>query len=255
MEGILDPLESWVVEAEASVQETEFPNAPRRWIIRFRKAVDDLKAELSKTDSSTIEFSKVDRAIEMLAYLPVQEQSNLNNQVLEYAKRLKTQELVNLIDRVLIELGKAGVVGETTEDLRARVGSFRILCRALTDLIDEHDLCQEVDAALHEADGLLEVTPEQLTQWAEIKGWLQEIASRHSGDLPIDVRAKRPLESARQFEEASAAGNKPRAKILFQRLEERFADLFHYTDEALLRITLELLDSARKLDATLRTFV
>jgi hypothetical protein len=253
-DGILDPLTLWVAEGEASVKETEFPNLPRHWIVKFRKAVNDLVTELSKSDTAAIEVAQVNRAVEILAHLPAQEQKNLNTLLVEYAMRLKTDELVDLIDRVLIELGKAGVVGEKTDDLRARVGSFRIVCRSLTDLIAEHNLCQDVEGALAEAEGLPADAPEQLTQWTEIKGWLQEIAMRHPGSLADDLRARRPFESACQFEEAIAAGDKAKAKMLFQRLEERFAALFLKTDEALLTITQELLASARMLDATLRRF-
>ena len=254
MDGIIDPLTVWVVQGQESVKKTEFPKEHKLWITDFSKAVNDLRAELSKSDTATIEVPKLDRAIEILANLPAQEQRSLNTELVKCATRLKTDELVGLIDRILIELGKAGVVGAETHDLRAGVGSFRISCRALTDLIDEHNLCQEVDGALREADGLPEVAADRLSQWAEIKGWLQEIAKHHPGSLPDDIRAKRPFESAREFEEACAAVDKARAKNRFQRLKERFGDLFLNTDTALLRITQELLASAQTLDATLRRF-
>ena len=254
IDGITDSLSLWVVEAQESVKGTQFPKIALRWIARFKQAVENLKTELIKPDPATIEGSKLDRAVEVLAQLPAEEQKGLNARLVECAMSLETDELVDLMDRILTELGKAGAAGAETDDLRAGVGAFRVLCRGLTDLIADHNLCQDVDGALREADGLPEVTPNRLSQWTEIKGWLEEIAGRHPGNLPDGIRANRPSESARHFEEAAAAGDKVRAKRLFDRLEERFRDLFFHTDKTLLRVTGDLLTAARALDVTIKRF-
>ena len=254
IDGITDSLSLWVVEAQESVRGTQFPKIPPRWIARFKQAVEDLKTELFKPDPATIEGSKLDRAVEVLAHLPAEEQKGLNARLVECAMSLETDELVDLMDRILTELGKAGAAGAETDDLRAGVGAFRVLCRGLTDLIADHNLCQGVDGALSEADGLPEVTPNRLSQWTEIKGWLEEIAGRHPGNLPDDMRANRPSVSARDFEEAAAAGDKVRTKRLFDQLEARFRHLFFNTDKTLLEVTRDLLAAARALDATIKRF-
>ena len=249
-DAVTDPLKIWIEDGEKSVNGTEFPNVPKRWLGRFAKAVGDIKAEILKPDPATIDGAKLDRAVEILAHLPAAEQPAQNARLVECAMRLGTDDLVDLMDRVLIEMSKSGLAGAKTDQLREEVGAFRVLCRGLADLIADHNRCQDVDGALSEADGLPEVTPGLLSQWAEIKAWLQEIAGRRPGDL----RANRPPESARQFEEATAAGDKPRAAKSFERLRERFRDLFFNTDKALLKMTQDLLASARTLDAILRRF-
>jgi hypothetical protein len=255
MGRITDPLDIWVVVAQESIRGTEFPDKPPRWIARFKKAVDDLEFELSKPEPAAIDGAKLDRAIEILAHLPAEEQRGLNVQLVQCAMRLETDELVELMDRILTDAGKAGVASAETNDLRIGVGDFRILCRGLAELIEDHNLCQDVDGALREALGLPEISPDRLSQWSDIRAWLREIGGRHPGSRPDDIRAKRPLETLLLFEAAAAAGDKLRAKRLFDRLEERFNDLFFNADKALLRVTQDLLAAARALDATLKRFL
>lgn len=248
--AVTDPLTDWVARGKESARRTQFPNAPSKWIARFEKAVTDLSAELTKTDAATIDGPKLDRAVEILAHLPVDEQKDLNARLVECAMQLDTDELVDQMDRILMELSQAGAAGPLTEELRAGVGPFRALCRGLSVLIDDHNDCQEVDGALREAAGLPEITPDRLSEWAEIKAWLQKIAERH----PDDLRATRTSQSTAQFEQASAAGDKKRTAQVFTRLQERFDDLFLNTDKALLEVTRDLLAAAEVLDATLGRF-
>jgi len=260
--GVTDPLSAWVIEAQDCVKGTASPTIPPRWIARFKKAVDDLTAELIKPDPATADPKAVDRAVEVLAHIPADEQKGLNARLAECAAQLQVDEFVDLMDRILTELGKVGAEGAATDQLRAGIAPFRILCRALTDLIADHNLCQDVDGALREAAGLAEVTPSALAQWAEVKAALQDIADRRKGDL----RADRALASAADFEagevaaqnaakgddaEALAAVRKRIAKV-FERLLERFNDLFFYTDKSLLKVTQDLVSAVQTLVATLR---
>jgi hypothetical protein len=56
------------------------------------------------------------------------------------------------------------------------------------------------------------------------------------------------------FEAAAAAGDRRRAAQVFNRLRERFDDLFFHTDKALLDVTRDLLVAAQLLDAILKRF-
>jgi len=248
--SVTDPLTDWVQRGRESAQRTEFPNSPPKWIARYERAVGDLTAELNKADPATIDGPKLDRAVEILAHLPADEQKELNARLVECAMRLDTDELVDQMDFILTELSKASAAGSETDDLRAAVGPFRALCRGLSVLIDDHNDCQEIDGALREAVGLPEVIPDRLSQWADIKAWLQEIAARHPGDL----RAARTNESTVQFEQVATSGDKKRTAQVFTRLQERFDDLFFNTDKALLEETRDLLAAAEVLDATLGRF-
>jgi hypothetical protein len=245
---LADPLQDWVAKAKQCASATEVPEQSLRWVARMERATSDLLAELSRADVATIVARTVDRALEVLANLPAIEQPRLNRSLVASALRLKTDELLASIDQVIRELDAGGMgLGE----LRARFQAFGGLCGQLAGLIRDHDVCQAVEGALREAPGLQEVTPQDLYQWADIKGWLQEVLGRH----PDDPRAKRPVESTRLFEEAAAAGDKKRMVQAFQRLVERFNDLFFHTDEALRETTRDLLTSVSVLDATLRGYL
>jgi hypothetical protein len=97
---------------------------------------------------------------------------------------------------------------------------------------------------------LSEVTPEALAPWPEIKAGLQEIADRR----PNEPQATRLAESVRLFEASAAASDRRRAAQVFNRLRERFNDLFFHTDKALLDVTRDLLVAAQLLDAILKRF-
>ena len=101
---------------------------------------------------------------------------------------------------------------------------------------------------MQEAVGLPEVTPQRLSQWVDIKKWLQDIATHHSQETP----ATRPLESTRLFEEAAATGDRKRTAQVFARLLERFYVLFHFMDKELLEVTRDLIYSVQLLDAILK---
>ena len=245
---LADPLQDWVRKAKTNAASTEVPDQCLRWVARFERAVNDLLAELSKVDVVTVVARTVDRAMEILENLPAQEQPRLNEKLVASALRLKSDELLGSIDQVIGGLDGAGL---GRGELRASFQAFGGMCEQLSGLIRDHNLCQEVDGALREAAGLPEVTPQELYQWTDIKTWLEEIRSHH----PDDPRAKRPVESTRLFEEAAATGDKKRMGQAFQRLAERFDDLFFHTDEALRETTRDLLTTVSLLDATLKGYI
>jgi hypothetical protein len=245
---VTDPLLIWVDEAKKNASATEVPDIASKWIARLEKAVGDLIGELTKVDVSQIAARTLDRALEVLANLPAQEQPRLNEKLVECAVRLKTDELIASIDRVLKVLDTAG---SGSEELRGGFETFRSLCQQLTGMIRDHNLCQEVDGALREAAGLPEVSPQELAQWTEIRTNLAEILSHR----PEDTRAKRPVESTKLFEEAAAAGDKKRMGQVFRRLVERFDDLFVHTDESLREMSRDLLNSVSLLDANLKRYI
>ncbi len=245
---LADPLQDWVVKAKKNAAATEVPDQSMKWVAKLTMAVNDLLGELTKVDLATVVARTVDRALEVLANLPAQEQPRLNEKLVESALRLKTDELLGAIDQVIKGLDSAGL---GRGDLRANFQAFGGLCEQLAGLIRDHNLCQEVDGALREAAGLAEVTPQELYQWTDIKKWLEEILSHH----PDDPRAKRPVESTRLFEESAATGEKKRTGQVFQRLMERFDDLFFHTDESLRETTRDLLATISILDATLKGYI
>jgi hypothetical protein len=249
--SITDLLQDWVAEAQRSAKATEFPSNSARWATRFERAAADLTQELTKADVTTIELAKLDRAVEVLAHLPAEEQAVLNERLVEGAQRLETDELIELIDGILADLGTGGAASPAaTNDLRVGFEPFRALCQRLAGLIHEHNLCQQVDGALREADVLSEVTPEALAPWPAIKAGLQEIAANR----PNELQATRLAESVRLFEASAASSDRRRATQVFNRLRERFDDLFFHTDKALLDVTRDLLVAAQLLDAILKRF-
>jgi hypothetical protein len=245
---LTDQLQNWVEQSRESAK--VLPTTPLRWLASFEKAVQELSQELTKSGDAAIEAAKVDRAVETLANLPANEQKTLNERLFECALRLETDELIQLMDNLLADLKLMGAAGAGTEELRVGVERFRSLCQQLTGLIDEHNLCQDVDGALQEAVGLTEVTLERLSQWNDIKGWLEKIAVCH----PKELRATRPTESARLFQEAAEAGDRKKATHAFQALLERFNALFWHTDKALLEVTRDLIFAVQVLDAILKGF-
>jgi hypothetical protein len=245
---LADPLQDWVEKAKQCAASTDTPEQSLRWVARLDRAVTDLLAELTKRDLATVVSRTVDRAMEVLSNLPAQEQPRLNEKLVASALRLKTDELLASIEQVVKGLDAAGL---GRGELRASFQAFGGLCGQLAGLIRDHNLCQEVDGALREAAGLTELTPQELYQWTDIKTWLEEIRSRH----PDDPRAKRPIESTQLFEAAAASGDKKRTVQVFQRLMERFDDLFFHTDEALRETTRDLLTTVSLLDATLRGYI
>jgi hypothetical protein len=224
-------LRDWIAKAQQSVADTEFPNEPPAWIARLTAAVDDLTGP---------DPGKMNRAAERLAGLPSKELGKLNDKLIDYARRLQAGQLIALLDGVRAAL-PAGAANPEAEALRARVDRFRALCDQLAELIRVHDLCQKVDDALQEARGLATVTPDQLSDWPEVKGWLSKLTP---AGKPADFRARRTVEAASQFEAAAT-------QAAFANLDDKFQDLFSSTDKSLLKVTNTLPREAWPLDKAL----
>ncbi len=209
-------LEGWVATASESVRDSEFPEAPPAWIARFAAAYGDITGP---------DPGKAARAVERLTNLPAKELARLNDRLIDYARRLQPEQLISLLDAVRAALE----------------------ARKTNALIHAHNLCQNVANALLEANGLKEVSKDDLADWGETSGWLATLASSR----PTDFRVARTFEAARRFETAE---EQTAATQAFTTLIERFEDLFKKTDEALLKLTNQLPIAALTLEAALADF-
>jgi hypothetical protein len=192
---------------------------------------------LSGTDPQS---DVVNRAVERLANLPAERQSGLNDLLIETLADFQTDELQQPLAGVLDAVRTAGG-GAAFEE---RLTAFQAAVQAVADRSRDHDLCQKVSDTLIQACRLTVVTADKVTDWTNASVWLNQLA----GYRPADQRAKRTAESAKRFNEAASPAE---ATAAFRRLEERFADLFYFTDKALLADTQKLVTSADSLSALL----
>jgi len=245
---VTEQLQDWVAQSKESAKATEFPKVPSKWIAKFEQAVKNLTRELTRTDVKNIVVADVTRAIEILAQLPADEQKRLNEKLVECAMQLDTNELVELMDTLLDDLGPKGSSGAGTEDLRKAVERFKELCQRLTRLIEDHNLCQEVEGALNDAVGQTEITPQRLARWNDIRSFLRAIAENR----PDDVQASRMAKETRLFQEAADVNDLKRAAKVFGRLIDRFNNFFFAMDKSLLEVTRDLIFAVQLLDAILK---
>ena len=242
-QSVADTLDEWRTAARRSVGETEFPDHPPRWIKRFETAVAEVLAGLSTGVADAPQAEKVARAAQVLGNLPAEVQVELNEDLLNSALRLNTDELIELMNKMLV-----GLVGSGADPVRARVESFRQYCQSLKGLIDDHDRCQKVDGALQEAVGLVGKSPSLPSQWADVCVWLDAIVAARPGHL----YASRAAESASLF--GKVADDPKQAGPVLALFRERFEKLFFQTDKDLLELTKDLVTAAEVLDAALGGF-
>ena len=183
--------------------------------------------------------SDVNRAVECLANLPAERQSGLNDLLIETLADFESNDLQQPLAEVL-DAVRAASGGTAFEE---RLTAFQAAVQLVADRSRDHDLCQKVSDNLIQAYRLTVVTRDKLTNWSDVCAWLNQLAVYR----PADQRAKRTAESANRFNEASAA----ESTAAFRRLEERFADLFYFTDKALLADTQKLVATADALSAHL----
>jgi hypothetical protein len=225
-------LDDLVKKAVKYVKNIEFPDKPPVWISRLVTAVNVIKG----TD-----LEKMTSAVGRLQELPLVSLGPLNDKLLEFAKRLKPEELIRSLDKILVALGNDR--NSATASLRSEVEEFRTHCSELDELIKAHNLCQKIDDALHEAAGRPSVSSEDLLYWGEAKDSLEELASQRK----TDFRVQRTYKAAKLFEAANQ-GQECRTLI------ETFDDLFQNTDWALLEVIHSLPIKAMALRAALEVF-
>jgi hypothetical protein len=203
----------------------------------LERNVDVVAGALTGTDPKS---EAVNRAVECLANLPAARQSMLNDLLVETLADFETDDLQQPLAGVLDAVRATG----GTAAFEERLTAFQAAVRAVVERSRDHDLCQKVSDVLIQAAKQTVVTRDKLTDWADVRGWLTQLA----GYRPTDQRAKRTAESATKFDAATAPAD---AAAAFRRLEERFADLFYNTDKALLADTQRLVSTADALSAHL----
>lgn len=236
-EGIIDQLRDWSAAATDWAEKTRRPDRHRPWVQDLARSVEVVASALSGTDPQS---DVVNRAIERLANLPAERQSGLNDLLIETLAEFESNDLQQPLAAVLDAVREASG-GAAFEE---RLTAFQAAVQAVADRSRDHDLCQKVSDVLIQATRLPVVTADKLTDWADVRGWLTQLA----GYRPADQRTKRTAESAKRFHEATAPAE---ATAAFRRLEERFADLFYFTDKALLADTQRLVSTADALSAQL----
>jgi hypothetical protein len=164
----------------------------------------------------------------------------LNDLLIETLAEFESNDLQQPLTEVLDAVRAAGG-GAAFEE---RLTAFQAAVQAVAERSRDHDLCQKVSDVLIQAARLTVVTADKLTDWPDVGGWLNKLA----GYRPADQRAKRTAESVKRFNEAPTPAE---ATAAFRRLEERFADLFYFTDKSLLADTQRLVSTADALSAHL----
>lgn len=239
-QSVADSLEDWREVARRAVEETEFPDRPPRWIQDFERSTTDLVAGLTPTAAGAPPAERIARAVAVLGNLPAKVQVDLNEDLLNFAIRLNTADLINLMDELLPRL-----TGRRAENLRRRTEAFRNLCKELGGLIEDHDHCQKVDGAVQEAAGMAGQSGGAPAGWDEVCGRLEAIAAAR----PKSPYARKAAESARRFGEV--VNDPKQAAEVLALFRERFEKLFLQTDEDLLELTKDLVAAAGTLDDAL----
>ncbi len=229
-EDVALSLEEHVKNACENAKDIEFPDKPPAWIARLVTAAGVLNGP---------DVEKMPRQVERLRTLPSEGLGPLNDKLFENARRLEPEQLIGSLDGILAALGTGG--NPATANLRREVEKFRSLCSELDEWIKAHNLCQAIDDALREAEGLPAVTPEELSDWGIVKKSLDELALLRRDDN----RVKHMVEAARSFEAANQG---------FLRLREGFDNLFKQIDESLLKVTNKLPRKALDLHKALEEF-
>lgn len=228
----------WIARATQCTSETEFPDDPPEWIQSLAGAA----AILAGSDTSRWSW-----AMERLQAIPPREMGRLNGRLIDNARRLRCEQLIQYLDAILAAIAGAKM-SSTVADIDARVRRFRDLCGQLVQLVRIHDLCQRIDDLLGEAAGLEVVTPKTLMGWGNIGRRLNEL-----GELsPDNFRIKRTRQAADNF---GAAQDDAAAAVHFAALTEHFADLFHDTDKSLLKVSNRIGNEVSSLDRELRKFL
>jgi Effector-associated domain 1 len=236
-EGVVDQLRDWAASAHDWAEKTKRPHRHRPWVEALERSVDVVAGALTGTDPQS---EVVTRAVESLANLPAERQSGLNDLLIETLADFETDDLQQPLTGVL-DAVRAASGGMAFEE---RLTSFQAAVQAVVERSRDHDLCQKVSDVLIQACRLTVVTADKVTDWADVCVWLNQLA----GYRPADQRAKRTAESAARFNAAQTAAE---ATAAFRRLEERFADLFYFTDKSLLADTQRLVSTADALSAHL----
>jgi len=255
--SVVDQLRDWAAAAREWAEQTKAPRQHRPWVQELDRSVEvvaetltdtgpppattdpqsaENEARSGKTDSRS---DVVNRAVERLANLPAERQSGLNDLLIETLADFESNDLQQPLTQVL-DAVRATSGSATFEE---RLTAFQTAVQLVADRSRDHDLCQKVSDNLIQACRLTVVTRDKLTNWSDVCAWLNQLALYR----PADLRAKRTAESANRFNEATPAD----ATTAFRRLEERFVDLFYFTDKALLADTQRLVATADALSAHL----
>jgi hypothetical protein len=166
----------------------------------------------------------------------------LNRELVQCARRLQSDDLVERIDGILAGLSQIPD-GATLQPIMTQ---FRTHCRQLAALIEDHNACQDADTALAVV-GPASVTHDRLAGWPDVLAAMLRIAARR----PDDPRAGRIAGYAREFDAAADANQ---AAAPFALLRGDFGRLFTKTDDDLLKVTDKLVQEATRLDDQLGKF-
>jgi len=229
-------LREYLARAELNAPDIEVPESPPRWIARLKAAVCEFTAEPADP-------GRMSSQLKRLKLLPAEGLAPLNEMLFAIAKRLKPRNLIDALDQILASLGDDKAPAR--KQLRTDAQAFRTLCADLDHLSTAHNLCQTIDDALREANGLAAVTAAGLSDWKEAREALDELVEQKSADDLMVLRVRRTADAARLFESANQAE-------AFQTFSARFDDLFLKTDKALLRVTNSLTRQAIALQKALK---
>jgi len=222
------------------------------WVDAFGDAVSRFMAAAVSKDLVALA-----KAVEDLTALPNQ-QAGLNSELVRCARRLKPQEFVPLLDKILEGLtsGEPNAPRFLAE-FRTRLDRFRTLCGQLPLLIEVHDGCQHVETSLGQAETLLRrderavITPDRVLGWDDVRSRFRSIADRR----PTDPDAARVAQLADSFQMAAEADPADSATIefWFTTMLGRFRKFFLEVDDELLNATDQMVQEAAYLDVQLRT--
>lgn len=236
-EDVVESLQEWIDKAKVCCEESEFPQRPQDWI----KRMETYLAVLTDSDPGRWEW-----ALERLEGIPAREMSRLNDRLVDYAGRLRCEELAEYSQAILESFEGQRTV--EMNDLMRRVDQFRTRCVQLASLVAVHDECQRIDELLAEAIGLPVVTADSLMAWPEVAERLKELKERCEGNRRL-VCTYEASESFANARETAVAATE------FASFREHFDDLFHTTDKELLKasnsIGTSVFGLATKLEALL----
>jgi len=231
-------LRKWAQRADAYVPPAPTADRRRRWVAKFADAVEVVCGRLNGGPPPP----HLDRAVALLAHLPADQQPDLNERLGASADGLDVVSLSEPLAAVRAAVGMTDAHG-----LVERLVAFQGACGDMKRLNAQHQLCQQADDALREADGLPRPTAGSLAQWPQVTEWLNELAAARSGDTYAGL----VVQTAARF----AAAPPERAEKLLIDLRQRFGKLFFGLDSELLDATDRVIRSAEVLDARLSRYM
>jgi Trypsin-like peptidase domain len=261
-DDVVNSLSVHVEDAKAIARELDIPP---RWVDRLERAVKDLSAEVHKRDRAAMDGAIIDRSLETIKQIPASEQKLLNARLMERALGIKPLETVKQTDAVLAVMVQSNASDPVSNTLRNEFAQLRIQCRLLDYWIELHNSCQEIDGALQGAVGENATSLETLSRWDDIRSRAREMEEKTRQLLLNNRRLTNFRHDIVAFEQSVEAMNRAQSDDekfefgrlcaqRFNRLKERFNDLFENSDGHLVEVTSTLINTAKRLQEMLKGF-